>query len=63
MLKPEIMTMRSSCSYRSSISLQKVKNDNDGTSSSSKTMHLSAMEKAHFCDKYSEGSQPQFLSW
>lgn len=43
--------------------MQKGKNDCDGTSSSSSTMHLSASENAHFCEMYSDGSQPKLRSW
>ena len=57
-----IMLMRVSCSYLSSISLQNWKKETEGTSSSSNTMHLSTLEKAHFCERYSEGSQPKFFS-
>ena len=55
---PATIEMRWSCSYLSSISLQKGKNDCDGMSSSSRTIHLSAIENAHFCEMNSEGSQP-----
>ena len=58
LLKPAIMVIRGSCSYLSNISLQNVKKETEGTSSSSNTIHLSTIEKAHFCEMYSEGSQP-----
>ena len=42
--------------------LAELEKGNGGTSSSSNTMHLSTLEKAHFCEMYSEGSQPKFFS-
>lgn len=42
--------------------LAELEKETAGTSSSSNTMHLSTFEKAHFCEMYSEGSQPKFFS-
>ena len=47
-LNPAIILIRWSFSYLSNNSLQNGKNEREGTSSSSKTIHFSTIEKAHF---------------